>query len=155
MFPIGELFCPACLCSRLFVVFADSPAQVDPNTCECDVCGYQFGERGYVINDEVREGQRVVVTRPALDPRVLQAAQERYQEAMAQRLLEVGSSRERAREEVRLQAALDDPDLAARRAIVAAPKAALDPKLAQRVLDPKREQALARLRNRIDPASID
>lgn len=146
VFEIGRLFCERCCCERLFVALADTPAQVDPNGCECDECGYTFGDRGYVVTDEFIDGERRAISRPALDPRVLAEAQRRHQEEAAERLLAIGSSKARAREEARLSAALDDPDLAARRAVVTTQRAGLDPKLAQRVLDP---------RNRRGPGALE
>jgi hypothetical protein len=141
IFEIGRLHCESCACERLFVVLADAPAQVDPFGCECDVCGYTFGDRGYTVHEVNRDGVRVAISQAVLDRDVLDAAQQRHQAEAAARLLELGSSKARAREEARLKAALDDPDLAARRAVVAAPARGLDPQLAERMLAPGKRPA--------------
>lgn len=145
--PIGRLWCEACSATRLFVVLAEASAQIDPHACQCDECGFGFGDRGYVVHEEIRNGERITVTRTVLDPRVLAAARERYQDEAAARLLEVGTSATRDQAQIELARALDNPDLKVRRALVEAPgPKAMDPKLAQRVLDP---------RNRRGPGKVE
>ncbi len=134
IYPIGYLFCERCVARQRFIVIAESSASIDPFGCECEVCGYTFGDRGYVIVDEFVNGKRVATTRPVLDERVLGLARAEYQAEYERWLLEQGSAKERLAAQAQLDAALDDSDLSKRRALIARP--GMDPALAQRVLSP-------------------
>lgn len=93
----GRYWCPMCFCLREFI--ADDVHARDPAKAECEICGYQFGEKTDELHVEGEGDTRRFTskTEPVLTPEMVSEAQRRRLEEFTQSMLSSGVRKEALR----------------------------------------------------------
>jgi hypothetical protein len=128
------LYCERCHEPRTFLPVEEQPP-FDENMACCEVCGFHFGYRQVERVEIVGNRNRItVVTRPVLEPQVVQAGRMEFARRRTAAIRSSGRLPEVVRERAKFEANYGDLD--ERRKMLGHQGSPLDPGLAQKVLRP-------------------